>query len=125
MNTCSQLIPSDVCKRFQNSYILNANTLTQQYLRRMYNISAGMPLLICGQLSSTIVCQEQYFQMQWKLALLSLTYYNTYLKHVFRLLNILVWKQRRIHILSPHYHNSISGERDQDNVPGCYHEAGP
>ncbi|KAL4081516.1 hypothetical protein V8B97DRAFT_1923406 [Scleroderma yunnanense] len=41
MNTCSQLIPFDIRERFTNVYILNANTLTQRYLRRMYNISAG------------------------------------------------------------------------------------
>ncbi|KIJ20411.1 hypothetical protein PAXINDRAFT_166473 [Paxillus involutus ATCC 200175] len=41
LKTCSQLIPVDVRQRFINGYILNANTLTQRYLRRMYNISAG------------------------------------------------------------------------------------
>ena len=42
MNTCSQLVPFDIRERFTNVYILNANSLTQRYLRRMYNISAGM-----------------------------------------------------------------------------------
>ncbi|KAF9226729.1 hypothetical protein BS17DRAFT_500836 [Gyrodon lividus] len=41
LKTCSQLIPVDVRQRFINGYILNANSLTQRYLRRMYNISAG------------------------------------------------------------------------------------
>ncbi|KAI6130277.1 hypothetical protein EDD16DRAFT_1541379 [Pisolithus croceorrhizus] len=44
MNTCSQLIPSDVRQRFTNIYVLNANSLTQRYLRRLYNISAGTVL---------------------------------------------------------------------------------
>ncbi|KAF9238786.1 hypothetical protein BU15DRAFT_88233 [Melanogaster broomeanus] len=41
LKTCSQLIPVDVRQRFINGYILNANSLTHRYLRRMYNISAG------------------------------------------------------------------------------------
>ncbi|KAG8218508.1 hypothetical protein J3R82DRAFT_4145 [Butyriboletus roseoflavus] len=41
LKTCSQLIPMDVRQRFMNGYFLNANSLTQRYLRRMYNISAG------------------------------------------------------------------------------------
>ncbi|KAH7916805.1 hypothetical protein BJ138DRAFT_1121610 [Hygrophoropsis aurantiaca] len=41
LKTCSELIPSDVRQRFINAYILNPNSLTQKYLRRMYNISAG------------------------------------------------------------------------------------
>ncbi|KAI6003613.1 hypothetical protein EDD15DRAFT_2567619 [Pisolithus albus] len=44
MNTCSQLIPSDVRQRFTGIYVLNANSLTQRYLRRLYNISAGTVL---------------------------------------------------------------------------------
>lgn len=38
----TELIPSDVRQRFMTTYILNPNALTQRYLRRMYNISAGM-----------------------------------------------------------------------------------
>ncbi|KAH7887502.1 hypothetical protein F5I97DRAFT_2056906 [Phlebopus sp. FC_14] len=41
LKTCSQLLPVDVRQRFVDGYILNANSLTQRYLRRMYNISAG------------------------------------------------------------------------------------
>ncbi|KAF8559154.1 hypothetical protein OG21DRAFT_1570167 [Imleria badia] len=41
LKTCSQLIPMDVRQRFMNGYFLNANSLTQRYLRRVYNISAG------------------------------------------------------------------------------------
>ncbi|KAI9574812.1 hypothetical protein HD554DRAFT_2201766 [Boletus coccyginus] len=42
LKTCSQLIPMDVRQRFMNGYFLNANSLTQRYLRRVYNISAGL-----------------------------------------------------------------------------------
>ncbi|KAG6336483.1 hypothetical protein ID866_2597 [Astraeus odoratus] len=42
MNTCSQLIPFDIRERFTGFYILNANSLTQKYLRRMYNVSAAL-----------------------------------------------------------------------------------
>ncbi|KAF8450670.1 hypothetical protein L210DRAFT_3520995 [Boletus edulis BED1] len=41
LKTCTQLIPVDVRQRFMNGYFLNANSLTQRYLRRVYNISAG------------------------------------------------------------------------------------
>lgn len=38
---CVELIPSDLRYRFAETHILNPNTLTQRYLRRLYNISAG------------------------------------------------------------------------------------
>lgn len=39
---CAELIPWDIRTRFDTVRILNANGLMQQYLRRLYNISAGM-----------------------------------------------------------------------------------
>jgi len=39
---CTELIPCDIRQRFLTTYILNPNALTQRYLRRLYNISAGM-----------------------------------------------------------------------------------
>lgn len=39
---CIEIIPLDVRQRFMTTYILNPNALTQRYLRRLYNISAGM-----------------------------------------------------------------------------------
>ncbi|KAJ3504772.1 hypothetical protein NLJ89_g7765 [Agrocybe chaxingu] len=41
---CAELIPLDIRSRFAATRILNPNTLTQKYLRRLYNISAGTPL---------------------------------------------------------------------------------
>lgn len=39
---CAELIPLDIRLRFATVHILNPNTLTQKYLRRLYNISAGI-----------------------------------------------------------------------------------
>jgi hypothetical protein len=41
---CAEVIPADIRERFSTTRILNANTLTQKYLRRLYNISAGESL---------------------------------------------------------------------------------
>jgi hypothetical protein len=38
---CAEVIPADIRGRFSTTRILNANTLAQKYLRRLYNISAG------------------------------------------------------------------------------------
>lgn len=38
---CAEIIPADICRRFSTTRILNPNTLSQKYLRRLYNISAG------------------------------------------------------------------------------------
>ncbi|KAJ6515229.1 hypothetical protein C8R45DRAFT_1049017 [Mycena sanguinolenta] len=40
---CAELIPSDIRTRFGTTYILNSNTLTQKYMRRLYNFAAGTP----------------------------------------------------------------------------------
>ncbi|EGO02251.1 hypothetical protein SERLA73DRAFT_166724 [Serpula lacrymans var. lacrymans S7.3] len=44
LKICTELIPSDIRNRFTYAYILNPNQLTQRYLRRMYNVSAGTTL---------------------------------------------------------------------------------
>ncbi|CAK5277391.1 unnamed protein product [Mycena citricolor] len=41
---CIELIPSDIRARFRTAHILNCNTLTQKYMRRLYNFAAGVPL---------------------------------------------------------------------------------
>jgi hypothetical protein len=38
---CTELIPSDIRKRLLATHILNPNSLTQRYLRRFHNLSAG------------------------------------------------------------------------------------
>lgn len=38
---CAELIPSDIRTRFGTTHILNSNTLTQKYMRRLYNFAAG------------------------------------------------------------------------------------
>ena len=45
---CAELVPEDICMRFSTTRILNANTLTQKYLRRLYNISAGRSVYLCS-----------------------------------------------------------------------------
>ncbi|TFK62722.1 hypothetical protein BDN72DRAFT_964371 [Pluteus cervinus] len=45
---CAELIPSDLRFRFATTHILNPNALTQKYLRRLYNVSAGTPF--CGEI---------------------------------------------------------------------------
>ncbi|KAJ7620066.1 hypothetical protein FB45DRAFT_146957 [Roridomyces roridus] len=40
---CAELMPSDIRTRFDTTYILNSNTLTQKYMRRLYNFAAGTP----------------------------------------------------------------------------------
>ncbi|KAF8883153.1 hypothetical protein CPB84DRAFT_1817082 [Gymnopilus junonius] len=47
---CAELIPLDIRLRFQAARILNPNRLTQKYLRRLYNISAGTS--ICSQIKA-------------------------------------------------------------------------
>ena len=44
---CAEVIPSDIRVRFSTTRILNPNTLTQKYLRRLYNISAGESVYQC------------------------------------------------------------------------------
>ncbi|KAF7302288.1 Ras-GAP domain-containing protein [Mycena indigotica] len=43
---CAELIPYDIRTRFATTHILNSNTLTQKYMRRLYNFAAGTPF--CG-----------------------------------------------------------------------------
>lgn len=38
---CAELIPADIRSRFMTTHILNPNALTQKYLRRLYNVTAG------------------------------------------------------------------------------------
>jgi hypothetical protein len=38
---CTEIIPPDIRRRFSTTRILNSNTLSQKYLRRLYNIFAG------------------------------------------------------------------------------------
>ncbi|PPQ78909.1 hypothetical protein CVT25_002369 [Psilocybe cyanescens] len=47
---CAELIPSDIRSRFSATRILSPNALTQKYLRRLYNISAGTPL--CSEIKA-------------------------------------------------------------------------
>ena len=42
---CAEIIPADIRRRFSTTRILNPNTLSQKYLRRLYNIFAGKPVL--------------------------------------------------------------------------------
>ena len=46
LKRCAELIPADIRARFLTTRILNANTLTQKYLRRLYNVSAGKSVYV-------------------------------------------------------------------------------
>ena len=43
---CAELIPSDIRSRFTTTHILNPNALTQKYLRRLYNVTAGLSYIL-------------------------------------------------------------------------------
>ena len=60
---CAEVIPADIRVRFSTTRILNANILTQKYLRRLYNISAGESVYHVAVLShlwepGTPLCNE-------------------------------------------------------------------
>ena len=44
---CAEIIPADICGRFSTTRILNPNALSQKYLRRLYNTSAGKSVYQC------------------------------------------------------------------------------
>ena len=44
---CAEIIPADICMRFSTTRILNPNTLSQKYLRRLYNIFSGKSVYQC------------------------------------------------------------------------------
>jgi len=52
---CAELIPSDIRSRFATTHILNPNALTQKYLRRLYNVTAGTPFCTTVRAYSSVV----------------------------------------------------------------------
>jgi hypothetical protein len=38
---CIEMVPIDIKLRFDTSYLLNLNSAGHQYLRRVYNVTAG------------------------------------------------------------------------------------
>ena len=58
---CTELIPKDVRERLLTTYILNANALMQRYLRRLYNISAGISFNMQKQWAVLISLQATTF----------------------------------------------------------------
>lgn len=38
---CIEMVPADIRVRFDTAYFLNINATTHQYLRRVYNVTAG------------------------------------------------------------------------------------
>uniref|UniRef100_A0A0W0FVQ0 Ras-GAP domain-containing protein n=1 Tax=Moniliophthora roreri TaxID=221103 RepID=A0A0W0FVQ0_MONRR len=53
---CAELVPYDIRTRFMRTHILNANTLTQKYLRRLYNVFAGTAF--CAEIKASCTLQE-------------------------------------------------------------------
>lgn len=45
---CAEIVPKDIRGRFATAHILNPNSLSQKYLRRLYNFMAGTDILILG-----------------------------------------------------------------------------
>ncbi|KAF9527976.1 hypothetical protein CPB83DRAFT_363170 [Crepidotus variabilis] len=41
---CTELIPIDIRMRFTTARVLNPNSLMHKYMRRLYNVSAGIPI---------------------------------------------------------------------------------
>ncbi|KAJ6587786.1 hypothetical protein B0H10DRAFT_2233906 [Mycena sp. CBHHK59/15] len=52
---CAELIPYDIRTRFSTTHILNSNTLTQKYMRRLYNFAAGTPFCSVIRAYSSVV----------------------------------------------------------------------
>ncbi|KAJ7094350.1 hypothetical protein C8R44DRAFT_384405 [Mycena epipterygia] len=52
---CAELIPSDIRTRFGTTHILNSNTLTQKYMRRLYNFAAGTPFCSVIRAHSSVI----------------------------------------------------------------------
>ncbi|KAJ7181585.1 hypothetical protein C8R43DRAFT_1229418 [Mycena crocata] len=52
---CAELIPYDIRTRFQTTHILNSNTLTQKYMRRLYNFAAGTPFCSVIRAHSSVI----------------------------------------------------------------------
>ncbi|KAL0070247.1 Ras GTPase activating protein ira2 [Marasmius tenuissimus] len=53
---CAELVPIDIRMRFSRAHILNANTTTQKYLRRLYNVFAGTSF--CSDIKASCSLQE-------------------------------------------------------------------
>ncbi|KAJ7458402.1 hypothetical protein B0H11DRAFT_187286 [Mycena galericulata] len=52
---CAELIPYDIRTRFGTTHILNSNTLTQKYMRRLYNFAAGTPFCSVIKAHSSVI----------------------------------------------------------------------
>ncbi|KAJ7668141.1 hypothetical protein B0H17DRAFT_990194 [Mycena rosella] len=52
---CAELIPFDIRTRFGTTHILNSNTLTQKYMRRLYNFAAGTPFCSVIRAHSSVI----------------------------------------------------------------------
>ncbi|KAJ7055100.1 hypothetical protein C8F01DRAFT_470816 [Mycena amicta] len=52
---CAELIPHDIRTRFTTTHILNSNTLTQKYMRRLYNFAAGTPFCSSVRAHSSVI----------------------------------------------------------------------
>ncbi|KAJ6532260.1 hypothetical protein DFH09DRAFT_1370329 [Mycena vulgaris] len=52
---CAELIPFDIRTRFETTHILNSNTLTQKYMRRLYNFAAGTPFCSVIRAHSSVI----------------------------------------------------------------------
>ncbi|KAF7329572.1 Ras-GAP domain-containing protein [Mycena kentingensis (nom. inval.)] len=52
---CAELIPHDIRVRFTTTHILNSNSLTQKYMRRLYNFAAGTPFCSAIRAHSSVI----------------------------------------------------------------------
>ncbi|RDB19915.1 Neurofibromin [Hypsizygus marmoreus] len=68
---CAELIPSDIRSRFHTTHILNPNALTQKYMRRLYNVTAGTPICDSVRAYSSVADLMEHVPME---AMNGLTY---------------------------------------------------
>ncbi|KNZ78617.1 Neurofibromin [Termitomyces sp. J132] len=61
---CAELMPFDIRSRFFITHILNPNALTQKYLRRLYNVTAGTQFCDTIRAYSCIAEMRNYVPIQ-------------------------------------------------------------
>ncbi|KAF8076811.1 hypothetical protein FPV67DRAFT_1605221 [Lyophyllum atratum] len=61
---CAELLPYDIRSRFTITHVLNPNTLTQKYLRRLYNVTAGTPFCDSVKAYSSVAELKPHIQIE-------------------------------------------------------------
>ncbi|KAG6919754.1 hypothetical protein DXG01_001588 [Tephrocybe rancida] len=61
---CAELMPSDIRSHFSTTHILNPNALTQKYLRRLYNVTAGTQFCDTIRAYSCVADMKNYVPLE-------------------------------------------------------------